>query len=134
MSSIQLLNIFSINLENTELKQKISNLQKKCNQLNSQNQEFLSQIESMTKENKRLQEENETLLTVNEAFGQENDQLRADLNRFQSIRLPRSMRIDLTDEDNDDSEDRATKRHKTGSKGKSPVVQELDSEEARVCN
>ena len=99
----------------------------------------------MTKENEHLQEENETLLTINEAFSRENDELCAELKRYHSFHLPKSMQhnhVDLTNDEllqfDDESDDRATKHHKTGFKEKKPVhhtkEEESDLRGARVCN
>ena len=120
-------------LENRELKRKISELKQQNDLLNSRNKEVILQVNSVTKENKRLKDENQTLITINEAFGEENDELRAELERYRSFRVPRSLQpsFSLTDE-SDQYE--LTKRKKSKKKQRMDEGDSENSESARVCS
>lgn len=120
-------------LGNDDLKRQFSDLQKQNDRLKLRIHEITSMMETTSKENKRLKDENQMLISINEAFGQENDQLNAELERFRSFRIPRSIRSEPSSEF--ESDIRPVKRLK---KGKKPVStddeEESDSEGARVCN
>lgn len=89
-------------------------------------------MKTITKENELLKKENQTLIAINEAFGEENDGLRAELERFRSFRIPRSLQssFNLTDE----SEHEHTIRKKAKKNQRKDEGDSENSESARVCN
>ena len=78
-------------LGSDELKRQIIDLRRQNDRLNRQNQEFTGKVETLESKIKSLESENQILISINEAFSQENNKLTAEIKRYQSFRVPRSI-------------------------------------------
>uniref|UniRef100_U9USW1 Uncharacterized protein n=2 Tax=Rhizophagus irregularis TaxID=588596 RepID=U9USW1_RHIID len=103
-----------------DLKSENAILRAQNEQLRQQVNEITEQLQTVTLKFNSSQEENQTLLMINNEFGLENDKLYKSLERYRSVKLPRSLQtaIRKDPELESDEEFRPHKRQKSEKKQK----------------